>query len=211
MGKLAPLLSETLRPLKLGDLALPNDVIERLQKMIETKRLMNMLFYGPPGVGKTSAAQIIMKALGPNGSLEIDGSRVTGVDFIRDRVEGFASAVSLYGGLKICFIDEADYLPRKAQAALRKIIEKMSVNCRFILAANDRKTLVAPLESRLQAISFKLPPSKWPEVLEKLLRHYEATLSAHGMLFDKRRLEKIVSINFPDFRAIANQIEFEAA
>jgi replication-associated recombination protein RarA len=56
-----PLLAEILRPQNLGDLTLPAHTIQRLERVIESGSMMNMLFYGPPGSGKTSAAEIVVK------------------------------------------------------------------------------------------------------------------------------------------------------
>jgi replication-associated recombination protein RarA len=56
---LRPLLSESLRPRALSDLALPTPTIERLQRVLESGSMVNMSFYGPPGSGKTSAAEIL--------------------------------------------------------------------------------------------------------------------------------------------------------
>ena len=46
------LVSELLRPQQLGDLTLPKRIIDRLQRMIETDSVMNMLFHGEPGLGQ---------------------------------------------------------------------------------------------------------------------------------------------------------------
>ena len=52
-----PLVSEILRPQALSDLTLPTPTILRLQRVIESGSMVNMLFYGPPGSGKTSTAE----------------------------------------------------------------------------------------------------------------------------------------------------------
>ena len=59
-----PLLAEILRPKALSDLTLPTPTIERLQRVIESGSMVNMLFHGPLGSGKTSAAEIFMDAIG---------------------------------------------------------------------------------------------------------------------------------------------------
>ena len=59
-----PLVSELLRPQQLGDLTLPRRDIDRLQRMIDTDDVMSMLFYGEPGLGKTSAARLIANGVG---------------------------------------------------------------------------------------------------------------------------------------------------
>src|SRR5258708_32891544 len=97
------LLSELLRPRQLDDLTIRYRDIERLNRMVASRSIMNMLFYSKPGLGKTSAARAIIKMIGADAG-EINGSKATGVDFVRDRIESFATACSLFGKPKICFI-----------------------------------------------------------------------------------------------------------
>src|SRR6516164_4018107 len=55
------LLSELLRPQEIGDLTLPASDIEHLSRMVTSRSIMNMLFYGKPGLGKTAAARAIAR------------------------------------------------------------------------------------------------------------------------------------------------------
>src|SRR5262249_31844339 len=116
-------LSELLRPGQLDDLTLPERDIDRLTRMVDAGRVMNMVFHGGPGLGKTSGARIITQAVAGESGMEINGSVLTGIDSVRDRIEPFARSGSILGGQKICLIDEADYLSKNAQASLRYIIE----------------------------------------------------------------------------------------
>ena len=56
-------LSELLRPTELADLIQPLELIQRLERMVERRALVNMLFHGKPGLGKTSAARILANKL----------------------------------------------------------------------------------------------------------------------------------------------------
>ena len=204
------LVSELLRPQQLGDLTLPQNVINRLQRMVVSGTIMNMIFYGKAGLGKTSAARVLAKSIDAD-LYELNGSSTTGVDTIRHQVEGFASSVSLRNKPKICFIDEADYLSNNAQAALRVTIERFSKNCRFLCAVNNISKLMPAIQSRLMAICFDIVPADRAEVQANLMARYERKLSEFGIHFDKERLNEIVGIFYPDLRSIANHIEFEFA
>jgi DNA polymerase III delta prime subunit len=215
MSESAQLLSELLRPQQLGDLTLSQRVIDRLQRMLDSRTTMNMLFYGRPGIGKTSAARVFA-ASDLYSLMEINGSSETGVDFVRVKISRFGSSMgwNLRTGesaCKICFIDEADYLSKSAQAALRKVIEDLSFNCRFILAVNDISKLIPAIRSRLMEICFDIAPADRPEVQRRLIERYEIKLSEHGIRYDKERLRQIVGIHYPDLRSIANHLEFEFA
>ena len=83
---LKPLFSEILRPCQLSDLTLPQPDIDKLEQMVASRAIMNLLFYGKTGSGKTSAARVILSILAPHSSTEIDGSLLTGADYVREHV-----------------------------------------------------------------------------------------------------------------------------
>jgi DNA polymerase III delta prime subunit len=203
------LLSERLRPQCFCDLTLPPATSERLQLMVDRMRPMNMIFYGPPGTGKTSAAQIFLRKWEKFDVLQLNGSLQTGVDFIRERVEGFARSPFSTTDLRLCFIDEADYLSASAQASLRVLIEQSEKNCRFLFAVNELDKIGAPLRSRLHGVNFSIPIAGRAAVQLGLRDRLAKRLAELGVNFDPIRLDKIVSLYFPDFRRIANGLEFE--
>ena len=104
-------------------------------RMASEGRLGNMLFYGQPGLGKTSAARMLIEQVEAD-TLQINGSLDTGIDTFRTVFVLWASACSLFDRQKVCFIDEGDYLSLNAQAALRGLIEAYP-HVAFLMTAND--------------------------------------------------------------------------
>ena len=201
--------SELMRPRQLEDLTLPAKIIERLQAMINGDAIQNMLFYGRPGVGKTSAARVIM-AHYEHASIERSGPKLRTADDVEREITGFTRTVALLSDKrKFCFIDEADAMPNSVQAVLRKVVEDTSSNCRFIMAVNECSKLQQPLRSRFLGVCFDVPPSDRKEIIARLLLRYEQVLTEHRVAFDQARLKEIVHIYWPDLREVANKIEFE--
>ena len=202
-------LSEHLRPKNLGELAISERYISKMQAMLDEKVPASMLFFGAPGTGKTSAARIFCEARGTLGTLEVDGSKDNGIDYIRKVVEGFTTSYALTDGIKIVFIDDGDYLTAPAQAALRGLIERSSANSRFIMAVNDVTTIDKPIRSRLLCLHFGIPSAELPDILKKTQQRVALCLEELGWSFDRERLNQIVSDNLSDLRAMANKLELE--
>ena len=173
---------------------------------MEKRALVNMLFHGKPGLGKTSAARIILKKL-DTFAYRLNGSMETGINVVRDHLEDFCVNPSLDFRLKVCFLDECDYLSLNAQAGLRGLIEKTDVP--FIMTANDLTKFHRALKSRCMPVNFDVGPLQATEVIKTLLPRYQEKLARFGYNIDDERLGRLMCVSFPDLRSVANQIEFE--
>lgn len=142
---------EKYRPKYLDDIKGHKNEIETIKRQIESGQLPNMLFSGPPGVGKTATAVAIARELyGENWSdyfLELNASDNRGIDVVRDDVKNFAKTAS-DENYRIIFLDESDALTDDAQSALRRTMETYSSNVRFILSCNYPSQIIPPIQSR---------------------------------------------------------------
>lgn len=201
-------LSEALRPTELCDLVQPGTIVARFERMVAEHNLMNMLFFGQPGVGKTSAARLLLEKIDAE-VFEINGSTKTGIDQVREDVNLFCSTLSMFGQARVCFIDECEYLSPNAQAGLRGIIEK-STHVRFLMTANDIKKLHPALKSRCIPISFDPNPLAATEIIERLVPRYYEKLANVGLSIGISTLREILFTEFPDLRRVGNRLEFES-
>ncbi len=203
-----PTFSERLRPRTIDELLIPESSIAKFNAMIQSRDVMNMIFYGSAGTGKTTCAQLISNS--PNYELlYLNPSLPKGRDDIRNQIEPFATSMSLYSSIKIVLLDSADYLSFSAQSALRGLIEKSTGNCRFILTANELNKIQEPIQSRCRPFCFDVPFVSLNASIAKLTQTIRGRLREMNVEIDESRLQHIVAMKFPDYRAIANDIEFE--
>ncbi|MFW9865043.1 MAG: replication factor C small subunit [Candidatus Thorarchaeota archaeon] len=166
---------EKYRPNKFDDIVSQNIAINRIKEFIKSPNMPHMIFSGPAGTGKTSTALIIARnflkkeELDTN-LLELNASDTVRIDFVRDVLKNFVSQNLTRGeggSLKFVILDEADNIPGQVQQALRRIIEKASMNIKFILLCNYINRIIDPIISRCAVFRFtNLPKEK---IVERLI------------------------------------------
>ena len=148
------------RPQSVSEIRGQPAVVQRLKIYSEQKEFPHLLFAGPPGTGKTTAAMALTKdVFGEQyrqNLLEMNASDERKLESIRTKVKQFART-SPYGGasFKIIFLDEADALTNDAQGALRRIMEQYAETCRFILSCNYSSKIIEPIQSRCAVFRFR--------------------------------------------------------
>jgi len=171
------------RPRSLDGLVGQEFVVASLRNSLQSGRIAHAyLFSGPRGVGKTSAARILARALNcPSGPtpdpcddyegseeiargaaidvIEIDGASNTSVNDIRQIKDEvlFAPTTARY---KIYIIDEVHMLSNSAFNALLKTIEEPPPYIVFVFATTEIHKVPATIRSRCQQFNFRLIPTE---------------------------------------------------
>ena len=193
------------RPQNFEEVIGQETVTRTLQNAIKSGRIAHaFLFSGVRGVGKTTTARVLAKALnceaGPTtlpcsncvscqeiasaNSLdvhEIDAASNTGVDNIRDLREN-ARYATARDRFKIFIIDEVHMLSNAAFNALLKILEEPPEHVKFILATTERHRIPVTITSRCQEFNFKpIPFSAILDLLRKISREEELEISDYSL------------------------------
>ncbi len=203
-----PLLSELLRPKSLSDLIISDSLSRKLERFVRDKQIMNLTFYGSPGIGKTSAARILLREIDAD-VYELNGSNYSGDKTIVRRIETFASTYSFEGKNKVVFIEEADKLTKDVQEALRYIIENTSFNCRYLLSVNDISKITDAIQSRCVPICFDIPRREINSIVKQAIVNYTDLLNQNNICIDPAVIKEIIETYFPDYRSIANNFQLE--
>lgn len=201
--------TEKYRPEKLKDMVNQSHVVASLKSWVKEGRIPHMVFSGPAGCGKTTAAISTAKELfGKNwreNFLELNASDARGIDTIRENVKNFARSQAIGADFRIIFLDESDSLTPEAQQALRRIMEKFSKACRFILSCNYSSRLIEPISSRCSVFRFRRLSKKDTE------KYLERIVKWEKLKTEDKALDTIYNISEGDLRRAVNLLQACAA
>jgi len=210
--------TEKYRPKKLKDMVGQEAIVERLEAYVNAGSMPHMLFAGPAGVGKTTAALCLANELiggTQHDFLELNASDERGIDIMRSKeqqkdkdstsLKDFARTRPLSGKFKMIFLDEADALTSDAQNALRRTMESYTSTCRFILSCNYSSKIIEPIQSRCAVFRFKKIPK------EKIIGYLEGILRHEKVHHDEAGLDAIFYASEGDMRKAVNLLQSAAA
>ena len=200
--------TEKYRPRKLEDIAGQDAITGRLKAYAKEKSMPHLMFAGPAGCGKTTAALCLTRELFgdvKNNFLELNASDERGIDVVRTKIKDFARTKPIGGDFKIIFLDEADALTPEAQNAMRRTMENYTGTCRFILSCNYSSKIIEPIQSRCAIFRFKKLSR---DSIKKQLEHI---LSKENIDYTDEGLSAILYVAEGDMRKTINVLQSAAA
>lgn len=195
-------LADKLRPENLDDFIGQKHLIGKnkiISRIIESKKVPNMIIYGPSGTGKTSLANIISKQCNK------PFYKVNGTNTNTDEIKKIINETYNFSGYKgiILYIDEIHFLSKKQQQIILEFIENGTVTLIGSTTENINFSIFKSILSRCVLIEFK--PLDNNEITSKLKqvidKHFE------GYNFTHESINYISQICNGDFRRALNILE----
>ena len=194
-------LADLLRPESISEMVGQHHLLDEgsvFRKSIEANHLTNMVFYGPPGVGKTTLANIIAK----NSKLslyKLNGTNAS-IDDIKTVIKEADSFLN--GNGVLLYLDEIQYLNKKQQQSLLEFVESGDITLIASTTENPYFYIYPALLSRCTVFEFKA--LKVDDIKEGLLRACDKL----GLKIEEDALETLALASNGDMRKALNNLDF---
>jgi replication-associated recombination protein RarA len=136
---------------------------------------MKLLFYGPPGVGKTTLAELVARELtgGEPCAIEDFHGREVTVDVVKRWMEGLAYVPMFGGGWHVRIVNEFDRCSREAQDLLLTYLDRLGPGRAFLATSNLQLELLTDrVQTRCQV--WHLPGPQEEEIEQWLIKRWRA-------------------------------------
>jgi replication factor C subunit 2/4 len=205
---------EKYRPKNSKEILLEPFIKQKIEKILETKSIPNMIITGEPGTGKTStilflAKQIYGEKYGEN-VLELNASDDRGLSIINNTIYPFCKKkTSCFNGKnsenypdhKLVILDEADSITPKAQNLLSNIISEFRKNTRIVFICNDCTQIIESIQSRCMIV-------KYPRInSDNLYQKIEYICQKEKVPFTPQGINTLLFVSDQDIRQSINNLE----
>lgn len=210
--QVAPL-AERMRPRSLDEFVGQEQVVgpkSLLRSLIEQDRLVSLIFWGPPGCGKTTLARLIAQR---TGSVFVSLSAVNAtVADVRRVIDEAAERLGYTGHQTILFLDEIHRFSRVQQDTLLPAVEDGTLILIGATTENPSFHINAPLLSRCRVIVLEpLSDEAIRVLIQRALVDRERGLGALQLQLEPTALDVLVSMANGDARVALNTLELAAS
>lgn len=201
--------TEKYRPKDFTNIVLESYNRKIFENIIEKNRIPHLLFYGPPGVGKTTTAEALIhtyQTVNNNVAREniiiLNASDERGIEIIRNQIYQFVKSKNMFKkGYKFIVLDEVDYMTKTAQQALKNLLQNCDNNVRFCLICNYICKIEESLKNEFICIRFNKLPK------DKILKFIDDINVEEKLKLTNEQLELVQEMYEYDLRSMINFLQ----
>ncbi|MCK5832769.1 replication-associated recombination protein A [bacterium] len=205
-------LADRMRPRSLNEVLGQEKLIglgTPLRYAIENKKISSMVFWGPPGCGKTTLARVIANETGMR--FLSYSAVLSGIKEIKEVIKVAERRLANTGKRSILFVDEVHRFNKAQQDAFLPYVERGTIIFIGATTENPSFEIISPLLSRLTVFMLEpLRPESIVSLLKKAIEDEERGLGANDISADSDVLEKIAQLSAGDARFALSTLEVAA-
>ncbi|OGU09965.1 MAG: AAA family ATPase [Geobacteraceae bacterium GWC2_58_44] len=205
-------LAERMRPRSISEYVGQEHILgegKLLRRLIETDRLTSLIFWGPPGSGKTTLARIIANAT--KSHFIFFSAIMSGIKEIREVVKEAEDTLKYRGKRTILFVDEIHRFNKSQQDAFLPYVERGTFTMIGATTENPSFEVIAPLLSRCKVLVLNpLSDEEVARILQGALEDEERGLGAFGLTASPEALSFMAEQADGDARVALNTLETAA-
>lgn len=181
-----------------------------LSELIDSNRLVSIIFWGPPGSGKTTLGSMLARQF--DLPCEFFSAVLAGIKEVKEFMARAEQQRKLFGKPMVLFIDEIHRFNKAQQAAFLPYVERGDIILFGSTTENPSFEVIAPLLSRTRVLVLKeLDHEALARIIHDALEDKERGLGTSGLTIDPSALDMLVDFANGDARRALNTLEIAAS